>query len=182
MDRRSFCKNTLLAMAGLTLPLPALARNRNWFDTSRELSFYNTHTGEEAHRVNYWSQGVYLSDGLAEIDYLLRDHRSHEVTEIDHNLLDTLYLLSRKLECQEPLHVISGYRSPATNAKLRSTSDGVAKRSLHMQGRAIDIRLPSCDLKHLHHTALGLQRGGVGYYPDSQFIHLDSGHFRTWQG
>jgi len=182
MDRRSFCKNTLLALAGVSLPLPALAQTGSWFDTTRELSFFNTHTGEEAQRVIYWSQGVYLSDGLAEIDYLLRDHRSNEIIEIDHNLLDTLYLLSRKLECQEPLNIISGYRSPATNAELRRTSNGVAKHSLHMEGRAIDIRLPTCDLSHLHDTALALRRGGVGYYPESQFVHLDTGRFRTWQG
>ncbi|PLY05412.1 MAG: Twin-arginine translocation pathway signal [Desulfuromonas sp.] len=182
MDRRSFCKNTLLALTGAALPLPAWARTSPLFDTHRELSFYNTHTGEYAERVIYWSRGVYVSDGLTEIDYLLRDHRSNQIVEIDHNLLDTLYLLSRKLECQEPLHIISGYRSPTTNAELRRNSDGVAKRSLHMQGRAIDIRLPSCDLTHLHQTALNLKRGGVGYYPDSQFVHLDSGRFRTWQG
>jgi len=182
MNRRSFCKNSILTLAGISLPLPALARYSGAYEPVRELSFYNIHTHEEAQRVIYWSQGVYLSDGLAEIDHLLRDHRSNELTEIDHNLLDTLFLLSRKLECQEPLHIISGYRSPSTNAQLRKSSNGVAKRSLHMEGRAVDIRMPGCNLRHLQQTALDLRRGGVGFYPESDFVHLDTGRFRAWHG
>jgi len=182
MNRRSFCKNGLLALAGLTLPLPALARTTPYPLASRELSFYNIHTGEELQGVTYWTQGAYLSDALTEIDHLLRDYRTDEIVPIDPNLLDTLFLLTRKLDCSDPLHIISGYRSPATNAMLRNSSSGVAKRSLHMQGRAIDLRLPGCGLEHLHQTALDIARGGVGYYPGSDFVHLDTGPFRTWHG
>jgi len=182
MQRRSFCKNGLLAIAALSLPSGALAQAFSFVDTGRELSFFNTHTGEVLEGVIYWSQGVYDSDALAQIDHILRDHRTDEIAPIDPRLLDTLYLLSRKLDCQEPLQVISGYRSPATNAELRLSSGGVAKGSLHMQGRAIDIRLAGCGLDHLYSTALGLERGGVGYYPESEFVHLDTGSFRTWRG
>ena len=182
MNRRNFCKNTIFALAGMSLSLPRAATATLLPEASRELSFFNTHTRELSERVIYWSQGVYLSDGLEEIDYILRDHRSEEISPIDHNLLDTLYLVSRKLECQEPLHVISGYRSATTNAQLRRDSGGVAKRSLHMQGRAIDIRMPGCALEHLQRTAIDLRRGGVGFYPDSDFVHLDTGSHRTWQG
>ncbi len=182
MNRRKFCKNGLLALAGLALPLPALARPATLNAASRALSFYNTHTGETLYGVTYWTQGVYHSDALTEINHLLRDHRTDEIVPIDHQLLDTLYLLTRKLDCQDPLHVISGYRSPATNALLRNSTSGVARRSLHMQGRAIDLRLPACGLEHLHQTALDLGRGGVGFYPDSEFVHLDSGPFRSWHG
>lgn len=182
LNRRKFCKYSALALTGLALPLPTLAGTSPLVKTRRELSFFNTHTGELLECVTYWSRGVYLSDGLEKIDYLLRDHRANDVTPIDHNLLDTLYLLTRKLDNNEPLHVISGYRSPATNAQLSSQGSGVAKRSLHTQGRAIDIRIPGINLTELRQTALALGRGGVGFYPESQFLHLDTGRARTWQG
>ena len=111
---------------------------------------------------------------------MLRDHRSDELTAMDPSLLDLLYNLQQKTQGHGPFHVISGYRSPSTNNKLRKNSKGVAKKSLHMQGRAIDIRLPGSELKTLQHAALSLQAGGVGYYPKSNFIHLDTGRVRFW--
>lgn len=145
----------------------------------RALAFYNTHTGEQLKAV-YWADGVYQPDGLADIYRVLRDHRTGDVHPMDSRLLDLLHRLSTTLDANQPFHVISGYRSPATNARLAANSDGVAKRSLHMQGLAIDIRLPGRELADLRRAALALQGGGVGYYPGSNFVHVDIGRVRSW--
>ena len=147
----------------------------------RKLSFLNLHTGERIHTV-YWAEGQYLPEGLSAINKVLRDHRTGETYDIDRDLLDMLQLLNYKMTSQNEFHVISGYRSPATNAALNARSNGVAKRSLHMQGKAIDIRLPGHDLTNLRQAALSLQAGGVGYYPKSDFIHIDTGRVRQWGG
>jgi uncharacterized protein YcbK (DUF882 family) len=147
--------------------------------TERALGFYNTHTGESITTV-YWAEGDYVHSGLEEIAVILRDHRSGDVHSIQKELLDLLYVLQMKVGCSNPYKVISGYRSPATNAKLRKHSTGVAKRSYHMQGKAIDIRLPGCDLDQLHRVALEVKAGGVGYYGASDFIHVDVGPVRRW--
>ena len=182
ISRRKLCKSALLAACGLALPAPLLARGTDICRPERQLSFYNTHTGESLKCATFWADGTYLADSLAEINRLLRDHRTGEIAPIDPNLLDQLFLLSRKLDSSAPLHVISGYRSPQTNDTLRRSGNGVARRSLHMDGRAIDIRLPGCDLKQLHAAAVNLQRGGVGLYQQSAFIHLDTGRVRNWRG
>jgi uncharacterized protein YcbK (DUF882 family) len=147
----------------------------------RRLSFLNLHTNERA-QATYWAEGDYQTDGLLAIEKILRDHRTGEVYPIDHNLLDLLQLLQYKMGSQREFHVISGYRSPKTNEQLNAKSNGVAKRSLHMLGKAIDIRLPGHALTDLRDAALSLQAGGVGYYPGSNFIHIDTGHFRQWHG
>jgi uncharacterized protein YcbK (DUF882 family) len=112
--------------------------------------------------------------------YILRDHRTGDVHDMDQGLLDLLYLLQTRVESRQTFQIISGYRSPKTNAMLSGKSKGVAKRSYHMQGKAIDIRLNGCDLKQLHKAALSLKAGGVGYYPSSDFIHVDVGRVRRW--
>jgi uncharacterized protein YcbK (DUF882 family) len=145
----------------------------------RALRFYNTHTGEKL-AATYWSHGEYLGDGLEEINWILRDFRNGEIAEIDPGLLDLLHVLHRRLPAKGPFHVISGYRSPATNAQLRSQSSGVAKKSLHMKGMAIDIRLPGVELKDLRRAAMQLRGGGVGYYAKSDFVHVDVGRVRYW--
>ncbi len=145
----------------------------------RALAFYHTHTGEQL-RAIYWAGGAYQSDGLAEIYRVLRDHRTGDVHPMDGRLLDLLHRLSTTLDASQPFHVISGYRSPATNARLAANGNGVARRSLHMQGLAIDIRLPGRELADLRRAAQALQGGGVGYYPDSNFVHLDVGRVRSW--
>jgi uncharacterized protein YcbK (DUF882 family) len=175
-SRRRFIRaGTGLAASVIMLPLPSLAKSRQ----ERELSFYNTHTGEKISTV-YWAEGDYLTAGKQEIDKILRDHRTDEIFPIDSDLLDLLYVLKAKVNGSQAFEIISGYRSPATNTALRKTSSGVAKRSFHMQGKAIDIRLPGCGLKHLHQAAMAMQAGGVGYYPDSNFIHVDVGPWRSW--
>jgi len=146
----------------------------------RALAFHNTHTGERL-RATYWADGRYDKGALREIDHLLRDHRSNSVRRIDRKLLDQLFVLRNKLTTTRPVHVISGYRSPKTNALLRKKGGGgVARRSQHMLGKAIDIRVPSRSLNKVRLAALSLQAGGVGYYPGSNFVHLDTGRVRRW--
>ena len=145
----------------------------------RQLEFYNLHTGESLRAV-YWESGHYLADALAEIDYVLRDFRTGDVRSIDPALLDLIHRLRLVMECDRPVHVISGYRCPATNAMLARRSNGVAKNSYHVKGMAIDLRLPERDLKDLRTAALTLAGGGVGYYPKSDFVHMDTGPVRTW--
>jgi uncharacterized protein YcbK (DUF882 family) len=145
----------------------------------RRLAFSNTHTGERIDVV-YQEGGRYLDDALAEIDHLLRDHRTGDVKPIDRALLDNLASLRGRLDTTEAFHVISGYRSPATNAKLAAASGGVARNSMHLQGRAIDIRVPGRSLELVRRAALAMNAGGVGYYPSSDFVHLDTGRVRRW--
>ena len=175
-NRREFLRIGSGVAAALLLP-PGLARAAS--HSERSLSFYNTHTGESLSTC-YWAEGDYLQDGIAEINHILRDHRTGDIHNMDQGLLDLLYLLQERVESKETFQIISGYRSPRTNAMLSSKSGGVAKRSYHMQGKAIDIRLGGCDLKQLHKAALSLKAGGVGYYPSSDFIHVDVGRVRRW--
>jgi len=143
------------------------------------LALHNTHTGDRL-KLTYFEQGSYVEDALLEINHLFRDYHDGTIHPIDPALLDQLYDLKHSLEVRKPFNIVSGYRSPATNADLRRHSDGVAKNSLHMQGRAIDIRLEGIDTKRIRNAALALRRGGVGYYPRSNFVHLDTGSVRSW--
>lgn len=148
-------------------------------EDQRRLSFYNIHTRESLDTV-YWQDGRYLPEALAAIDRHLRDFRTGDVRPIDSRLLDLLAELNRLMHNQEPLHVISGYRCPATNAMLARRSSGVARNSYHLRGMAIDVRLPSRQLRELRDGAVHLARGGVGYYPGSNFVHMDTGPVRSW--
>jgi uncharacterized protein YcbK (DUF882 family) len=177
ISRRKFLKLGMLAAA---LPLPASAST--WLAApERRLSFHNLHTGENIN-LPYWVQGEYVPDSLAEINHVLRDYRTDQVAAIDVRLLDLLDRVKAELGTSQPFQVISGYRSPATNHMLSERSSGVAKHSLHMEAKAIDIRVPGVALAHLRQTGLALQGGGVGYYPTSDFVHLDVGRVRTWAG
>jgi uncharacterized protein YcbK (DUF882 family) len=146
---------------------------------ARRLSFVNTHTGDTFADA-YWENGTYVAGAMAAINHVMRDHRSDETHEIDPRLLDQLHTLRGLVETQTPYQIISGYRSPATNARLHNASNGVATRSLHMQGRAIDIRVRGIDTARLRDAALGMGAGGVGYYQASDFIHVDTGRVRRW--
>ena len=154
--------------------------NRN-SPSHKVLAFHNTHTGDRLN-LTYFEQGRYIKDALHEINLLFRDYHDGSVHPIDPALLDQLYDLKHTLEVRKPFHIVSGYRSPATNADLRKHSDGVAKNSLHMEGRAIDIRIEGLDTRRIRNAALAMQRGGVGYYERSDFVHLDTGSIRTWAG
>jgi uncharacterized protein YcbK (DUF882 family) len=146
---------------------------------ARQVALHNLHTGESVSTV-YWEDGAYVPGALHEVSHVLRDFRTGDVHAIRPELMDLLHNLSRTLEVDRPFQVISGYRSPQTNAMLREESNGVAQHSLHMQGMAIDIRIERVPLARLHKAALVLQRGGVGYYPDSDFVHVDIGPVRRW--
>ena len=146
----------------------------------RALVFAHLHTGERL-AVEYFAGGRYLSDALAEVNHLLRDFRSGEVAAIDPALLDLLHALAARTGTPgRPFEVISGFRSPATNEMLRHRSSGVASGSLHMRGQAIDIRVAGVPLSGLRDAALALRGGGVGFYPASDFVHVDTGRVRAW--
>ena len=147
----------------------------------RILSFHNLHTGENF-QAPYWVQGQYVPEALSAIDHLLRDHRTGDVMPIDRTLLDLVHALTRRLDTSAPVQVISGYRSPETNRALHARSNGVASHSLHMEGRAIDLCVEGRDLRRLRDAALSLQGGGVGFYPQSGFVHVDTGRLRSWTG
>ena len=177
MDRRQFIATVacnaaafVLAAPVLSLASPAVVRN---------LSFYHTHTGKKLD-IQYGTSTGYNKDALATIDQFLKDFRTGEVHPIDPILLDQLVAIRYKLGVQGTFEVISGFRSPVTNRNLRNKSSKVAKRSLHMKGQAIDIRLRGVQTRKLQQCALGLQRGGVGYYPKSDFVHIDTGRVRFW--
>ncbi len=149
------------------------------FPSYRALAIQNPHTGDKLN-LTYFEKGRYLTDALDEISYLLRDYRTGDVHDIDPELLDQLHDLKNMLGLSQPFDVICGYRSPLTNARLHAEHSGVANNSFHIHGRAVDIRLERFDLRRVRSAALAMHRGGVGYYPGSNFLHLDTGTFRTW--
>ncbi len=145
----------------------------------RKIQMRNLHTGEKM-RATYWENGKYIPETMRDVAVLLRDHRTGDKHRIDAGLMDILYDLQLRIGSRKEFHVVSGYRSPKTNRMLSQRSNGVAKRSLHMRGRAIDIRLPGTDLHNLRKAALSMRAGGVGYYPQANFLHVDTGRFRAW--
>lgn len=178
VGRRRFLKIGLAATAcSIALPGSGLAASIG--NVSRKLSFVHLHTNEKLSSV-YWHNGAYQPKAVAQINRVLRDWRTDEVKEIDVKLLDVLWELHQRLDSKSPFEVICGYRSPKTNAMLASASSGVAKKSLHMEGMAIDIRLPDKKLTLVRDTAISMQRGGVGYYAKSGFVHVDTGRVRSW--
>lgn len=146
---------------------------------ARVLRFGHLHTGERL-EVEYFAGGRYLPDALAAVNHLLRDFRNGEVGTMDPSLLDLLHALRVRTGSRQPYEIISGYRSPATNRMLHERSSGVATKSLHMSGQAIDIRVADVPLVQLRQAALSLQLGGVGFYPGSNFVHIDTGRVRVW--
>jgi uncharacterized protein YcbK (DUF882 family) len=148
----------------------------------RSIELFNTHTRETVHVV-YKRGDQYDPDALAKLNHVLIDHRSGEVHEMDPHLFDQLVDLAAAAGVEPSYEIISGYRSPESNSKMAAMpGSGVSKRSLHMQGRAMDVRLKGCTVERLRDLALEAKRGGVGYYQRSQFVHIDTGSFRTWTG
>lgn len=175
-QRRSFLKGSV-ALASV-IGMPALAKAAPPVPGERVLRLYNTHTGESLKSV-FWAEGQFIPDALQDINKLLRDHRNNKIAPIDPTLLVLLNEVGNKFGDAQ-LHIISGYRSPESNAKLAANSNGVAKHSMHMDGKAIDIRMPGKSLAHVRKAAMAARGGGVGYYPDSQFVHMDTGRVRYW--
>lgn len=185
-----------IALLGL-VPLPALADPSGVISSTipngagpiagpcgaaavnRSLRLLNTHTGERL-ACTYLENGQLLPDALAAINHILRDHRTDEVKPIDPDLLDLMNVLADKVGSLESFHIISGYRSPQTNEKLRRSNSGVARHSYHLVGRAVDLKLPRVSTASLRKAALGERSGGVGYYPRSGFVHVDTGPVRSW--
>ena len=178
MNRRIFLRSAA-AVAGTAIAPAAFATNSLSADIDKELHLYNIHTGEFV-KTTFKQAGQYDQQGLDELDNLLRDHRSGESTLISRTLLDDVHTLQQMFKPNQAIEIISGYRSPKTNERLRAMGHNVAKRSLHMQGKAIDIRIPGASLRQVRKAALALKSGGVGYYPKSGFIHLDVGRVRQW--
>ena len=185
MARREFLRQaamTALAAAAARAAHAVPKATRRRAQLERRLAFYNTHTTEAIDAV-YWAEGTYVPEGLRLIDHVLRDHRTGDVRPMDRQLLDLLFQLRTSLETTtKPFHIISGFRTPESNAYLRglSPASGVARQSQHMLGRATDIRIPGVAIETIRAAALALKRGGVGYYPASDFVHVDVGRVRTW--
>ncbi|MGL4754450.1 MAG: DUF882 domain-containing protein [Aeromonadaceae bacterium] len=177
ISRRRLLLGGACLMATSLLPDVALASPTA---PARLLRFYNPNTGERVSAC-YWEKGRYVRDGLLEFSWLFRDYRADDAQIlIDAKLFDQLFELQRKLGSQKEIHVVCGYRSEQTNARLRQKSRAVAKQSLHMTGQAVDIRIPGVDVSRIRKAALALNAGGVGYYPRSNFVHMDTGPKRHW--
>lgn len=178
VDRRNLLKYGLLGILGSVTPLHsahALARGHEpW-----RISFRHLHTGESFSGV-YRIGDRYLPEAFERMNYVLRDFRTKEVFPMDPRVLDIASMVQKRTGSGKPLEVLSGYRSPKTNAMLRNASTGVARNSFHMYGRAMDFRMPGYNTRKLRDIADRLQAGGVGYYSRSNFIHIDTGKVRTW--
>lgn len=175
-------KHLLLpVILGLVLTAYASLSQGNLGADERELSFYHTHTGKRLNVV-YWQDGDYVDSALEEINVFLSDFRTGDRVEMDPVLLDVIFDVRESLGSRGTYQIISAYRSPKTNEMLRnrSTSSGVAKKSQHVLGKAIDVRLEGVDTAELRDAAIRLQRGGVGYYENSDFVHMDTGRVRRW--
>jgi uncharacterized protein YcbK (DUF882 family) len=172
LGRRAFLMS---GAAAFVVSKPALALA--W--PERKIFLANPYTGETFHDI-YWADGDYISESLRDIDRLMRDHRTDEVRHIDPDLIDLLARLRQKVGFVKPIQVNSGYRSPRSNAVARRENRHVARNSLHMQGKAVDISVPGFNLSRLRRAAVELKAGGVGSYPQATFLHLDVGPVRVW--
>lgn len=180
ITRRALLQGGAALAMGAILPFSVVFPARAMRGAApRDLTLHNLHTSEIC-RVTYFEHGKYVPGALEEINHVLRDHRTGDVHAMDRDLLDLLHRLRVTLGTEKPYQIISGYRSPASNAKLHAHSSGVAKRSMHMEGKATDIRVEGLNLAHLRDAAKSLHGGGVGYYPESQFVHVDTGKIRYW--
>ena len=188
LHRRAFLRasGSAALIAGSSFAVPALAKLASpaivgTKETACRTLMMNCLRSGETLKSDYWVDGKYVPDELVRINKLLRDVRSNDVCQMDPKLLDLLHALNGAVE-GESVEIICGYRSPATNEALRKHSAGVASQSLHMKGQAIDLRVKGRALKQVHEAALELKLGGVGYYPGSNFIHVDTGRVRRWTG
>ena len=177
-SRRTFLRQSI----GLTLAATTVGQSGLSLASlpDKRLRLINDHTWEKLDIV-YWTHGVYIDESLIAINKLMRDHRANEIKAMDIKLIDQLHRLQNQFDTHENLHILSGYRTPATNAKLRKRSSGVAKYSLHIEARAADIYIPGIKTRTLQKTALAMQSGGVGYYGHSGFVHIDTGRVRHWE-
>jgi uncharacterized protein YcbK (DUF882 family) len=180
LGRRGLLLGVGAALAGVAAPAVLRAETLSGGDVRRAM-LHNLHTGDRFNEV-YYANGRYMPDALAEATRVLRDWRNGEEYPIDPRLFDALHQINDRLGASRPFQVISGYRSPRTNAMLNARSSGVAKHSQHTLGKAIDVRIQGVELRNLRSAALDVSAGGVGYYPVSNFVHVDVGRVRQWSG
>lgn len=179
-QRRDFLKLGFAGVIGSMIPfinardVLAAGVQSNW-----KVSFRNAHTDESFSGV-YRVGDKYLPEAFERLNYVLRDFRTQEVFPMDPHVIDIISRIQSEMKVSEPLHVLSGYRSPKTNAMLGRKSRGVASNSFHMYGQAVDLRLPGYSTRKLRNVAKSLNAGGVGYYPRSSFVHVDTGTVRSW--
>jgi uncharacterized protein YcbK (DUF882 family) len=179
LHRRKAIKFGVLAVVIGMTPGWSMAQRHSAPGSRRILDLYHTRTGERLKAV-YWAEGQYISEALVQVNHLLRDYRTDDMRPIDPRLLDLLHALGHAVDAPYAFHIVSAYRSPATNAYLRQHRQGVAKDSQHMYGRAVDFYLPKRELAVVRRAAVHLHRGGVGYYPQGHFLHVDTGPVRAW--
>ncbi len=180
ITRRNFLKYTGSGLVLAACYTPGISQASR-YDKPRVLNLNNLHTGETLETC-YFNGHRYVRSELERLNHISRDFRRNEIHPMDKVLFDQLTHIQTLLGTQSQVQIISGYRSPQTNAMLRSKSNGVAKKSYHMQGRAFDFYLEDVPLKKVHQAAMKLKAGGVGYYPKSGFVHIDTGPVRHWQG
>lgn len=181
VSRRRLLKLGIIAAVSGIIPFDSMAAVNEFLSKDRKVMIYNLHTKEYLDLV-YWKNGEYIPEAFEKINFIFRDHYNGSVKSIDGDLIDLLCAIHHKLNSKEPFHLISGYRTKKTNRLLRKRNNRVAKGSLHIYGKAADIRLPDQKLKILRRAAYELKQGGVGFYPRSNFIHVDVGNVRFWRG
>lgn len=181
-SRRAFLGGVFSTMAVTAAPYYANAAGflRGGGDI-RRISLRSTRTGEAVDTI-YWVEGKYIKEALAEINWFMRDWRQNEVIRYDRRNIDILAATRQLMETDEPYHVVSGYRSPATNKLISRTNRGVARNSYHMKGMAADLKLKSRSIHQMAKAAVACHAGGVGKYGRSNFVHMDCGPVRTWRG
>ena len=177
ISRRYVISAAIPLALGAVLARPAFAVQVA--EPSRALSFRHMYTGEQV-TTTYKARGRYIQNGVAQIDHILRDWRTDETVAIDPKLLDMIWDMQKILGSRAPVDVISGYRTQETNEMLATTNSGVAEHSQHLFGKALDFRLADRGLDKIRRVAIALRRGGVGYYPRSGFVHVDTGRVRVW--
>jgi uncharacterized protein YcbK (DUF882 family) len=179
-SRRDFLGLSITAAVASLVPSEIYAAAEE-IQTEKIICFHNVYTLETLETV-YWKNGEYIPRALSDINHIFRDIRTGKERTINKDLINLLYNLQQEVKVKEPFQIVSGYRTPRSNALLRKTTKGVAKNSFHMYGKAVDIRLPDYSLSTLRRKAMKLRGGGVGYYPRSNFIHVDVGSVRYWRG
>ncbi len=179
IDRRDMLRLGLAGILGSVVPLSFVKSVEASTGGAWRVAFRNNHTGESFNGV-YRVGNKYLPDAFERLNYVLRDYRNGEIFPMDPRVIDVMAVIQKKAGQKQPVDVLSGYRSPKTNAGLRMESSGVAKNSFHMYGQALDMRIKGFDTRKLRTLATGLKAGGVGYYPNSDFVHVDTGTVRSW--
>jgi len=179
IDRRDILKLGLAGTLASIIPLSFSSSEAQASRNTWRVAFRHAHTGESFNGV-YRVGDKYLPEAFERLNYALRDFRTGEVFPMDPRVIDIMALIQKRAKTRNPIEIFSGYRSPKTNNRLRRNTNGVAKNSFHMYGQALDMHIDNYSTNSLRKIAVGLRAGGVGYYPKSQFVHVDTGSIRSW--